>query len=77
MEATISRLAQAMIVADKEKRAWNAGKMGYREKGEIAMNPFPPGTADHNFWVDGFRFEKKASSLPSKTPQSEAVSIKA
>ncbi|KAA0970721.1 hypothetical protein FPY71_09565 [Aureimonas fodinaquatilis] len=72
MEATISRLAQAMISAETEKRAWNAGKLGYREKGEIAMNPFPPGTADHNFWVDGFRYEKKASTLSTKGSQARS-----
>ncbi|MCM2503629.1 hypothetical protein NDN16_08070 [Aureimonas altamirensis] len=74
MNDAVRKLAQSMLDAEREKRAWNAGRSAFRERGEIAMNPNAPGSHEHGLWADGFAYERKrgapqmrAASLPEKS----------
>ena len=44
MNDAVRKLAQSMLDAEREKRAWNAGRFAFRDRGEIAINPNPPGS---------------------------------
>jgi hypothetical protein len=65
-ENPILRLAHAMQAAEAEKRAFNGGRFAFRDKGEIAMNPNPPGSADHKLWADGFAYERGRRPAPRR-----------
>jgi|GEM_PF-6444516 len=77
MNDAVRKLAQSMLDAEREKRAWNAGRFAFRDRGEIAINPNPPGSHEHGLWADGFAYERKrgaprthAANAPEMTPAS-------
>lgn len=76
MNDAVRKLAQSMLDAEHEKRAWNAGRLAFRDRGEIAMNPNPPASQEHGLWADGFAYERKRgapqirANLANTTPAS-------
>lgn len=63
MQKNVDDLANAIAAAQRERAVWRVGRLAYREKQELALNPFPPGTPEHRLWADGARDERNEMAV--------------